>query len=286
MKKITKKLHCGLEMAALGLGTWGTGGRTEPIPDGSEARLLADSIRNAIDHGFTRIDTAEYYADGFSETLVGRAIRDLPRQELFLTSKVWKTHLRHDEVIAACERSLQRLDTDYLDLYLIHQVNDEVPLEETIAALDNLIDQGKIRWLGVSNFNVSRMLRAQRLARHPLVLNQVHYNLLVRECETSGLLECCRQHDIFLEAWRPLRDLAPCPLTDELCAKYHCTFPQLALAFLLRQDHVVTLTAMRTATHLPENLLALELALEPDDLERLRRDFPGQLHVSPTVPLS
>ena len=281
-----KSLPCGFSLPALGLGTWGTGGREDAIPDGPEANALAGTIRAAVDAGFTRIDTAEYYAAGFSETLVGRAIAGLPRESLFLTSKVWKTHLRRADVLTACDASLARLGTDHLDLYLIHQVSDEVPLEETLEAMDELVDRGKVRWLGVSNFSRERMLRAVAASRHPIVLNQVHYNLRVRECEASGLLDGCREHGVMLEAWRPLRDLSPCPLTDELCARYGCTFPQLALAFLLCQPGVVTLSAMRTAAHLPENLAATAIRLEPHDLEQLRHDFPGQLTVSPTVPLS
>ena len=261
-----KSLPCGFSLPALGLGTWGTGGRQDAIPDGPEANALAGTIRAAVDAGFPRIDTAEDYAAGFSETLVGRAIAGLPRESLFLTSKVWKTHLRRADVLVACDASLARLGTDHLDLYLIHQVSDEVPLEETREAMDEL--------------------RAVAASRHPIVLNQVHYNLRVRECEASGLLDGCREHGVMLEAWRPLRDLSPCPLTDELCARYGCTFPQLALAFLLCQPGVVTLSAMRTAAHLPENLAATAIRLEPHDLERLRHDFPGQLTVSPTVPLS
>jgi diketogulonate reductase-like aldo/keto reductase len=224
------------------------------------------------------------YAAGHSEELVGKAIAGLDRGSLFITSKVWKTHLHADDVLQAAENSLKRLKTDYMDLFLIHQVNPDIPLEDTMRGMDAVVKHGFARAIGVSNFSLQRFQKAQACTSNKLVLNQVHYNLVVRECEPQ-LLPWCQANDVMLEAWRPLRNLTPCPLMDEMREKYNATAAQIALAFLLQQKNVVTITAMRSVEHMPENLAALQLSLEEEDLERLRREFPGQLAVSPTVPL-
>ena len=279
----TKKLLCGFELPVLGQGTWGTGGRDTADPNTDDEQLAA-VIRHGVSLGFTRIDTAEMYAAGHSEELVGKAIEGLDRGSLFITSKVWKTHLHADDVLKAAENSLKRLKTDYMDLFLIHQVNPDVPLEDTMRGMDAVVKHGFARAIGVSNFSLQRFQKAQACSSNKLVLNQVHYNLVVRECEPD-LLPWCQANDVMLEAWRPLRNLTPCPLMDEMCEKYNATAAQIALAFLLQQKNVVTITAMRSVAHMPENLAALLLSLEEDDLERLRRDYPGQLAISPTVPL-
>ena len=279
----TKKLLCGFELPVLGQGTWGTGGRDTADPNADDEQLAA-VIRHGVSLGFTRIDTAEMYAAGHSEELVGKAIAGLDRGSLFITSKVWKTHLHADDVLKAAENSLKRLKTDYMDLFLIHHVNPDIPLEDTMRGMDAVVKHGFARAIGVSNFSLQRFQKAQACSSNKLVLNQVHYNLIVRECEPQ-LLPWCQANDVMLEAWRPLRNLTPCPLMDEMREKYNATAAQIALAFLLQQKNVVTITAMRSIAHMPENLAALQLSLEEEDLERLRREYPGQLAVSPTVPL-
>ena len=128
------------------------------------------------------------------------------------------------------------------------------------------------------------MLRAIRCSSAPIVVNQVHYSLKVREPEAAGLAECCREHDVLLQAWRPLRGVEACPLTDELCRKYGVTLPQLALAWLISQENVTAITAMKNPAHLPGNLKAVDLRLSAADIERLRAEFPEQVTVS-AVPL-
>ena len=279
-----KSLKNGFTLPVLGMGTWQFGGRETRNPENDDAGQIA-ALQAGLDAGFTLIDTAEYYAAGHAETLVGKAIAGFPREKLFLTSKVWKTHLRRDDVFRAAEASLKRLGTDRLDLYLYHQVNDEVPLEETLGAFNELVQNGMVRNIGVSNFAPDRLERAVRCSSVPIVVNQVHYSLKFREPESSGLLEYCRKHDILLQAWRPLRGVEPCALTDELCRKYGLTLHQLGLAWLLSQDPVTAITAMKNPAHIPENLRALEVRLSASDIELLRDGFPGRNYVS-TVPLS
>ena len=277
-----KTLQCGFAMPVLGMGTWEFGGRDARNPDNDDVGQV-QALQAGIEAGLTLIDTAEYYAEGHAEELVGQAIAGYPRKTLFLTSKVWKTHLDRDGVRRAAEQSLRRLGTDYLDLYLYHQVSEAVPLSETIGAMNELVEQGLVRHLGVSNFAVPRLQRAMACSTAPIAVNQVHYSLVNREPEL-GLLSFCQEHDVMLQAWRPLRGVAASELTDRLCRQYGCTFYQLALAWLLGQRHVTTLTAMRNPMHVPENAAAVDMILAERDVELLRTGMPGRKFTS-SVPL-
>lgn len=283
-----RQLKNGFAMPLLGMGSWMLGGGAERDP-ASDGKKEAAALRSGLELGFRHIDTAEMYAGGFSEEIVGRAIRGWKRSDLFLTSKVWKTHLAYDEVLRACERSLRRLGTDYLDLYLIHQVDDAYPLEETIRALDRLADEKLVRHIGVSNFAVARLERARACAGHPIAANQVHYNLAVREAELSGLTDYCVEHDIMLIAWRPLQkgtlDAEAPELLREIARRHGRTPAQIALAWLAAQPNTVTISTMRDRRHQLLNCEALEFTLPAEELLRLSREFPGQEAVSGAVPL-
>lgn len=282
MRKVL--LKNGFSLPVLGMGTWLFGGRETRDPANDDAGQIA-ALQAGIEAGFSLIDTAEYYAGGYAETLTGRAIKGYPRANLFLTSKVWKTHLKRDDVLRAAENSLRRLGTDYLDLYLYHQVSEQVPLEETIGAMNELVERKLVRYIGVSNFAPTRLERAMRASSVPIVLNQVHYSLKFREPESSGLLDFCREHDVLVQAWRPVRGVETCPLTEELCRKYELSLHQLALAWLMSQKNIGTITAMKNPAHLPENIRAAETVLAEPDVERLRQEYPDVNYVS-SVPLS
>ena len=283
-----KKLKCGFKIPVFGIGTWMLGGDSKRDPANDGQSDIA-SLICGMEHGFKHIDTAEMYAGGFAEEITGQAIKGHSRERLFITSKVWSDDLTYDGVLRAAENSLKRLGTDYLDLYLIHKPNDQFPLAETMKAFDRLADEKLIRNIGVSNFAVERFKRAQQLCGHKIVVNQVHYNLASREPE-NGLLEFCQKNDVMLVAWRPLAKGAiidvDYPFFDELCEKYHKTRAQIALNWLLSQDNVVTLSTMRSVSHLEENLAALNWNMSNEDIEALRRGFPGQEKISSALPLS
>lgn len=154
-----KKLKNGFALSAFGLGTWQMGGRLEPNPENDDARDVA-AIRAAIELGVTQIDTAEQYAAGHTEELVGEATKGFARSSLFIISKVFATHMHHDDLIEACKRSLRRVGTDYFDMYLLHRYVPEVPIKETMRAMDALMSEGLIRNIGVANFGVEAMKRA------------------------------------------------------------------------------------------------------------------------------
>lgn len=284
-----KKLDCGFSMPVLGLGTWQMGGRETRAPS-DDGKSSAEALAAGLEMGYRHIDTAEMYAAGFSEEIVGNAISDFDRSALFLTSKVWKTHLHYDDVLRAAEGSLKRLKTDYLDLYLIHQVDDSVPIRETMRALNRLVDEKLIRNIGVSNFAIERFEHAQGWADSKVVANQVHYNLKIREAEKSGLLKYCRENDVMLIAWRPLQKgmlLEKVPdCVREVADQTGLSAAQIALSWLTSQANVVTISMTRNPAHMKENLEAAEVTLPSETVEFLRREFPDQEEISPTVPLT
>ena len=279
-----KTLKCRFSMPVLGMGTWQMGGRMERDSRNDDAGQI-QALKTGLDLGFNLIDTAESYADGKAEELVGEAIRGYDRGKLFLASKVWKTHVAYDDVLRAAENSLKRLGTDYLDLYLYHQVNNEVPLKETMRAFDRLVSEKLVRHIGVSNFALERFKRAQACADHKIVVNQIHYSLSVREPENE-LLPWLQENDVMIQAWRPLRGVPDCALLNELCAKYGKTKSQIALNWLIMQKNIVTITASSSARHIQDNLDAAAFEMAPSDVELLTRDFPEKKFISDAVPLS
>lgn len=281
----TKTLQNGFSLPALGLGTWLIGGAFEKDLS-CDFEDAVFKVRTAINSGLTHIDTAEAYANGYTEEIIGEAISSYPRAILQIGSKVLHTNLKYDDVLLAADRSLKRLKTSYLDLYLIHGPNPEIPIKETISAMNKLVDDGIVINIGVSNFSVEKLKEAQDLSRYPIVLNQIHYNVKVREAESSGLLEYCQNNDIFLVAWRPLEKGAinsvSNSLLEELSEKYEKTHSQIVLNWLISQRNVVTIFKASSKEHFEENLGSVGWAISDDDIERIRNEFPDQLMKSPS----
>ncbi len=266
-----KSLYNGDQLPVLGQGTWGFGGGM--VADYSRDPIARNAIRAAIELGYTHIDTAEMYGAGHTEELVGQVIRDYPRQELFISSKVWHITMNYQDTLKALEGSLKRLATPYLDLYLIHRPNRDIPLEETFRALNELVEQGKVRHLGVSNFNLEQIKRAQSLCATPLLTNQVPYNLHNRAYQKNGVLGYCQANGILLTAYSPidrghlLKDSTILRIAQELDA----TPAQVALQWLLRQPLVIALPMSSRVDHLQENLGALDVELSDEQVDELNQ---------------
>ncbi len=283
-----KILSTGFSMPVFGMGTWPMGGKREHDLNNDDARDIA-AIQKGIEMGVTHIDTAERYAAGYTEILVGRAIKDVDRKKLFITSKVSPEHLLYADVMESLQASLKRLGTTYLDLYLVHEPNPDIPIADTMHAMDDLVAEGFIKNIGVSNFTKERFEEAQFYAKNKIVANQVHYNLIYREPERKELVEYCQNNDVMLIAWRPVQKgtLTEKGITilDQMCEKYHKTPSQIAINWLTSQPNVVTLSKMTDEKHLIENLAALDFTMTPKDIEKLRKEFPDQKDVSDAVPL-
>lgn len=285
----TKKLKSGFQMPLFGLGTWQMGGREERnLKNNDEADIKA--IIHAIESGITHIDTAEMYAGGHTEELVGEAIKGYDREKLFLVSKVLDGNQKYDSVLRAAEGSMERIGTDYLDLYLLHVPDESVHISETIRAMDALVDQKLVKYIGVSNFSVKQFEQAQQNSHHKLVVNQLHYNLEIREIEKNGALSYYQLHDVMVTAWRPLQKSIVlsdgAEILSKIGEKYNKTPAQVAINWLLSQPNVVTMSTMRDQKHLIDNLGGVGWVLSPDDIEYLHNSFPNQKDVSDVYPLS
>lgn len=261
-------LPSGKEVPALGLRTWNMGETR------SSAEQEVESIRRAIDLGMTLIDTAEMYADGRSEEIVGRAIVN-HREDVFLVSKVYPWNASATGTVDACERSLARLGTDHIDLYLLHW-RGEHPLEETVAAFERLKMDGKIGDWGVSNFDTDDMeeLFAVPDGRN-CAANQVLYNLSRRGPEFS-LLPWCQQHGVPLMAYSPIeqgRILKNHELI-RIAKAYQATPAQLALAFLLEREGVIAIPKSSNPARVEENRGATDLDITEEDWAALDAVFP------------
>jgi diketogulonate reductase-like aldo/keto reductase len=267
----------GLKLPVLGLGTYTFGGKD--APDRTNDLRYISLIREAVSLGMTHIDTAEGYAQGHSEELVGEAISNVPRGRVFLTTKVSPEHLHHDDLIACAKASLRRLGTSRIDLYLVHSYNHETPLAETMSAMDELVNGGLVKFLGVSNFNAEQLAEAQTHTKYGLVANQVEYNLLTRDKgkwnngTESEVLPYCKKNGIMFIASRPFaKGMLARPgneVLDEIAKRYGCTPSQVALNWLISKPNVVTIPRTSTSEHLNEFLGALGWALKPEDMERL-----------------
>ncbi len=283
-----KKLKNGFEMPVFGIGTWRMGGDFTRNSENDD-RADIEAIENAINSGITHIDTAEIYAEGHAEELVGAAISNFDRKKLFIVSKVDDSHLKYEDVLKSIDNSLKRLKTDYLDLYLIHAPNDEIPISESMNAMNYLKDKGYIKYIGVSNFNNRRVEEAQANSKHKIVANQLHYNLMIREIERKKILEYSQKNDIMVIAWRPLQKGIfldkPNKLFDKMTKKYNKSRAQIAINWLISQDHVVTLSKMGSLHHLKENLETFGWNLEKEDIELLRQAFPNKQDVSNVIAL-
>ncbi len=258
----------GVEVPSLGLGTWNMGEHA------SQAMIEVESLKRGLDLGMTLIDTAEMYAEGGAEKITGQAIAGR-RDQVFLVSKVYPWNASRQGVIEACDRSLERLKTDRLDLYLLHW-RGEHPLEETVAGFEDLRRAGKIGAWGVSNFDLDDM---QELMTVPdgdkCVANQVLYNLSRRGIEYD-LLPWCQESGIVVMAYSPIEQgrILRNPELIRIAKAYQATPAQVALAFLLERDSLIAIPKSANPQRVEENAQAAELDLSEEDLAALDGAFP------------
>lgn len=271
----TVSLPDGGAMPVLGLGTWMMGERKR------EAAAELAALRLGLDLGMNFIDTAEMYGNGGAEEIVREAMAGR-RDQIFLVSKVLPHNASRAGTVKACEASLKRLGTDRLDLYLLHWAGNH-PLDDTIAAFEQLKRAGKIRRWGVSNFDLSEMAPLDGTA---VASNQVLYNLARRGIEFD-LLPWCRQRGIPVMAYSPIEQgrLLRNKALVALAATRGCSAAQLALAWVLRQDGVVTIPKASTLAHVRENRAALDIVLSDAECAALDKAFPRPTKPTPLAML-
>lgn len=270
----TVQLSSGRAMPSLGLGTWNMG------ENDAHFQREVRALQLGLDLGMTLIDTAEMYGDGGAEEVVADAIQGR-RDSVCLVSKVYPHNATARGVQAACERSLKRLGTDYLDCYLLHW-RGSVPLAETLEGLQALKQAGKIRDYGVSNFDLDDMAEARALdGGKQIVTNQVLYNLARRGIEWN-LLPWSQQHNVPVMAYSPLESSTPGEqrvllgnrALQAVAQRHGATPAQIALAWLLRQDQVIVIPKSSNPDHVRLNRKAADIVLTADDIAELDQGFP------------
>jgi diketogulonate reductase-like aldo/keto reductase len=245
----------GVEVPALGLGT---------------ARMTGDECRDAVgtglELGYRHIDTAQMYDN---EEAVGDAVADsgVNREDIFLVTKILRDNLAYEEVLRSFSESLEHLQTDYVDLLLIHAPSRTVPVEESLKAMNELQEQGRVKHIGVSNFSVNQMRDAIQASETPILTNQVEYHPFKRQ---DNILEFCIENDVMLTAYSPLnKGSLSNPTLAEIGDRYGKTAAQVALRWLLQQDTVSAIPKAAQRTHLEENLTVFDFQLTDGEMEQL-----------------
>jgi diketogulonate reductase-like aldo/keto reductase len=261
----------GAKLPVIGQGTWRMG-------ESARHRLREiESLRCGLELGMTHIDTAEMYGSGRAEEIVAEAIRGRRRSDLFLVSKVLPQHASYDGTIRAAEQSLRRLRTDYLDLYLLHWPG-RYPIGETMRAMEDLVGAGKLRYLGVSNFDREEMREAiASLSRERLACNQVLYNLMHRGIEVD-LIPYCRKIGVAVVGYTPFGGMprrgTALRVLERIAAEHGVTPRQIVLRFLTRLEGIFAIPKASHAAHVRENAGACGFSLSSAALAALDQVFP------------
>ena len=262
-------LYDGTKIPVIGLGTWAMGGSTQPDPN-QDAKAV-QALRWAFEMGYTHVDTAEMYASGHTEELVGQVLKEFDRSKIFITTKVMPPNLRYTSVLRCLDDSLNRLGIESVDLYLIHWPSGSIPLSETFRALNKAVRGGKVRYLGVSNFNLDDLKKSQDLSETPIITNQVPYSLITRRYSENGVLAYCQQNHITITAYSPVEEgrLRASTQLRTIASAHNATPYQIALAWLVQQPGVITIPMSQDRNHLRQNLQAADINLSETEISTL-----------------
>ncbi|MGP6219891.1 aldo/keto reductase [Caldiplasma sukawensis] len=274
MPKYAELGKTGIKISKIGIGTWQM--------DKSEKSVQA--IKEGIKAGANFVDTAEFY---YNEEMVGKAISG---EDIVIATKVFTTHFRYDSVIKACNRSLEKLGVKTIDLYQLHFPTSFVKIEETMKAMEKLVDDGKIRYIGVSNFNVNQLKKAQSaMKKYEIVSNQVEYSPMVRYVEDE-LLDYCIKNNITIIAYSPLvhgdmKKIVSLPENpvEKLGKKYSSTPYQIALSWLTsRNNNVVAIPKSSNPERVRENVKSMDINLTEEEINEISAYF-SKFKKTPTV---
>ncbi|TGD25411.1 aldo/keto reductase [Companilactobacillus suantsaicola] len=261
------------QTSAIGIGTWHIG---EGTPNESQHQM--DAIRYGLDHGINLIDTAEMYGEGLSETLVGKVIKDYPREKFQLVSKFYPYHATEKLIETSLKKSLQRLQTDYLDLYLLHWRGD-TPLIETVTGLEKMVQAGLIKNWGVSNFDLNDLKELSQLKNGTNCrVNEDLYNIGSRGIEYD-ILPWQKQHQMSFIGYSPFGSdggayLNIKPILKEMAQAKHITVHQLLLAWVIRNHDLLSIPKTSSVEHMKSNLEAVDVSFTADELELLDQNYP------------
>ena len=255
----------GEKIPAIGMGTWRVGN----YHNDEELAGQVQALKRGIELGASLIDTAEMYGAGRSEQVVGKAIKGM-RDKVFIATKVSPGHLHHDDVIKSCKASISRLGVAHVDLYQVHWPDPRVPIKETMSAMEKLVRDGMIRYIGVSNFSVGETEDARTaLARNEIVSNQVEYSLSNRYVERE-ILPYCENAKVTLIAYSPLAQGAISnSLPERILQKYKMTPAQVMLNWVTRKESVVAIPKATNLEHLEENVSSISVRFEGSEYDQI-----------------
>ena len=246
----------GTAVPAIGLGTWQAKGEE-----------CSEAVRKALNLGYRHIDTAQAYEN---ERAVGKGIKesDVERGEIFLTTKVWRDRLEPKKLKDSVDESLEKLGTDYVDLLLIHWPFPDLDLEGALEKMNELVDKGKVKNIGVSNFTAAQIDKSQKLSEANLMTNQVEYHPFL---DQEKVLEKCREHEMMLTAYSPLSrgDVMGDETLKSIGDKYGKTEAQVALRWLVQQNDVVAIPKATSFKHIKDNLEIFDFKLTEDEMEKI-----------------
>jgi len=273
------------KIPAIGQGCMGIGGYLSRDSQQDDNHVRA--LRFGIELGMTFIDTAEVYGDGHSEELVGRAVKGI-RDDVLIATKFSPEHNSYEDLLKSAEESLRRLRTDYIDLYQVHWPNPKIPMSDTMRAIEQLLKEGKIRYIGVSNFSLKELKEAQAvISEHTITSVQVEYNLFDRSIEDS-ILPFCESEGITIIAFSPL-DQGRIANGDKrtkvlqtIANKYNKTMAQVALNWLVSHPSVIAIPKATDLKHVQENALSADFELSDEDFEKISETFAQEYVFVPT----
>jgi len=277
----TKKLgQSDVDVPVIGMGTWNIAPPDKYAPSEIDDAQIVKALRYGIEKDLTHIDAAEMYGNGRAEELIGRAIKGIPRDSVFIATKVEPQHYNYEDVFRAAKGSLNRLGTEYIDLYQLHWPVTAIAIDNTMRAMEDLADQGIIRFIGVSNFYVNQVEEAQRaLSRHRIAANQVKYNVISRGVE-NDLLTFAEKERITITAYIPLATGYLFTHTGKgkdivarLAEKYGKTPAQIYLNWLIAKKQVITIPKAVQIKHLEENAAASGWRMDTQDYEEISNSF-------------
>jgi diketogulonate reductase-like aldo/keto reductase len=261
----------------IGIGTWNIGGTfnpnnptakykgAEPNYANEEAEIAA--IRYSIEKGQNHIDCAELYGAFHTDEVVGKAINSSERTDLFIADKLWKTSVGEGLVRPTVEKMLQKLGTDYLDLLYIHAPWEGIDWQAAIPQIDELIDEGLVLGFGVSNFTVDNMKEAQMLAQHPIVANQMNFNILYKDEVSETFKKYCKENNIHVVAYQPTKrqEVLANTTIQQVASNHNSTPAQIALAWLIAQG-ALPIPKSINLTHIDENVMAANIHLSESEM--------------------
>ncbi len=268
------KTKSGNTVHPIGIGTWGIGGTWE-TKHGNEAESIK-AIHYSISKGQNHIDSGQIYGAGYTDEIIGQAIDGQNREDLYIGDKIWETSVGKSLVRPAVKTILKKLKTSYIDLLYIHKPWNDWPWREAIPQINSLIDEGLVRQFGVSNFNIDQLQETMKQSRHPVVVNQLHHNVLYRQDVNPEMSKFCLANNIQLIAYRPLEQgkVLENEVIKAIAKTNNATPVQVALAWLLAQG-MLPIPMATELKFIDENLGALKLKLSLEDIKKLDALIPA-----------